>query len=105
MRRQRKGYAQAEREDEGPPGRPGGIGNQNTFGIGCQSSRVLVQECPIAARDTLINLNDSMSAEVRVSGSRGSRAVGLNRLTTGRYLPIITLGRHPGDGIIDKTEY
>jgi hypothetical protein len=28
-----KGYAPAEQEDEGPPGCPGGIGNQNTFSI------------------------------------------------------------------------
>jgi hypothetical protein len=28
-----KGYAPAKQEDEGPPGRPGGICDQNTFGI------------------------------------------------------------------------
>ena len=57
-KKKEKGDAPAEQEDESPPGRAGGISNQNTFGIGRQSSRVLVKERSIVARDALINVGE-----------------------------------------------
>ena len=57
-KKERKCYAPAEQEDECPPGRPGGISDQDAFSIGRQGSRVLVKGRSIAARDALINVEE-----------------------------------------------
>jgi len=53
-----KAYVPAEQEDKSPPRRPGGIGNQDAFGIASKYTGALIKERPVAARDTLINVGE-----------------------------------------------